>query len=114
MQLLSALVVVFYIMAVMVIQILLCMKAKKIPVKLIPVYTIELIVAIGAVLMQGTFSEYLGGHMASALLGLVMVIAAAIAAAADACVWLVFFILWRTKKRQGVEKKVQEDTSEKL
>ena len=38
--------------------------------------------------------------MASAMLGLVMVIAAAIAAVADACVWLVFFIMWRTKKKQ--------------
>lgn len=110
----SALVLVFYVVAVMVAQILLCLYAKKIPVKIIPVYVIWFVVGVGAVLMQGTFSEYLGGHMASALLGLVMVIAAAIAAAADACVWLVFFILWRTKKRQGVEKKVQEDTSEKL
>jgi hypothetical protein len=90
------------------------MMLAKIPVKIIPVYVIWFVVGVGAVLMQGTFSEYLGGHMATAMLGLVMVIAAAIAAAADACVWLVFFILWRTKKRQGVEKKVQEDTSEKL
>lgn len=111
---LSALVVVFYIMAVMVIQILLCMKAKKIPVKLIPVYTIELIVAIGAVLMQGTFSEYLGGHMASALLGLVMVIAAAIAAVADACVWLVFFIMGRAKKKQAAMKEAEPETRESL
>ena len=101
MQLLSALVVVGYIMAVMVAQILLCQYAKKIPVKIIPVYIIWLVVAIGAVLMQGTFSEYLGGHMASALLGLVMVIAAAIAAVADACVWLVVFIVGRAKKKQA-------------
>jgi len=97
---LSALVLVIYIMAVMVAQILLCLYAKKIPVKIIPVYVIWFVVGVGAVLMQGTFSEYLGGHMATAMLGLVMVIAAAIAAVADACVWLVFFIMWRTKKKQ--------------
>jgi len=110
---LSALVVVFYIMTVMVAQILLCLYAKKIPVKIIPVYIIWFVVGIGAVLMQGTFSEYLGGHMATAMLGLVMVIAAAIAAAADACVWLVFFITGWTKKRAAV-KEMQDDTREQL
>ena len=110
----SALVVVFYIMLVMVAQILLCLYAKKIPVKIIPVYAIWLLVAIGGVLMQGTFSEYLGGHIATALLGVILVIAAAIAAVADACVWLVFFILWKTKKKQNVEKSVPEDISKNL
>jgi len=110
--LLSALVVVIYILAVMVAQILLCLYAKKIPVKIIPVYIIWLVVAIGGVLMQGTFSEYLGGHMASAMLGLVMVIAAAIAAVADACVWLVFFIMWRTKKKQLAMKEVYTEKTE--
>ena len=108
----SALVVVFYIMAVMVAQILLCLYAKKIPVKIIPVYVIWFVVGVGAVLMQGTFSEYLGGHMASAMLGLVMVIAAAIAAVADACVWLVFFIMWRTKKKQLAMKEVYAEKTE--
>ena len=108
----SALVVVFYIMAVMVAQILLCLYAKKIPVKIIPVYIIWLVVGIGGVLMQGTFSEYLGGHMASAMLGLVMVIAAAIAAVADACVWLVFYIMWRTKKKQLAMKEVYTEKTE--
>jgi len=110
--LLSALVVVVYIMAVMVAQILLCLYAKKIPVKIIPVYIIWGVVAIGAVLMQGTFSEYLGGHMASAMLGLIMVIAAAIAAVADACVWLVFFIMGRAKKKQAAVKEVQAEARE--
>ena len=98
---LSALVVVIYVMAVMVMQILLCLYARKIPVKIIPVYIIWLIVTVGAILMQGTFSEYLGGHMATALLGLIMVIAAAIAAVADACVWIVVFIVGRAKKKQA-------------
>jgi len=62
--------------------------------------------------MQGTFSEYLGGHMSSAMLGLVMVIAAAIAAVADACVWLVFFIMWRTKKKQLAMKEVYTEKTE--
>ena len=110
---LSALVVVIYIMAVMVIQILLCLYAKKIPVKIIPVYAIWLMVGIGGVLMQGTFSEYLGGHMASAMLGLIMVIAAAIAAVADACVWLVFFIVGHAKKKVAMQK-VQTETREEL
>lgn len=94
-------VVVIYVMAVMVMQILLCLYARKIPVKIIPVYIIWLIVTVGAILMQGTFSEYLGGHMATALLGLIMVIAAAIAAVADACVWIVVFIVGRAKKKQA-------------
>lgn len=108
---LSALVVVIYIMAVMVTQILLCLYAKKIPVKIIPVYIIWGAVAIGAVLMQGTFSEYLGGHMASAMLGLVMVIAAAIAAVADACVWIVFLLVGHARKK-AVMKKVQAEIRE--
>ncbi len=109
----SALVVVLYVMAVMVIQILLCLYAKKIPVKIIPVYVIWLVVAIGAVLMQGTFSEYLGGHMASAMLGLVMVIAAAIAAVADACVWIVFLLVGHAKKKAAM-KEVQAETREEI
>ena len=71
--------------------------------KMIPVYVIWFVVAVGAVLMQGTFSEYLGGHIATALLGLVMVIAATIAAVADACVWLVFFIMGRAKKKKAAK-----------
>lgn len=110
----SALVLVFYVVAVMVAQILLCLYAKKIPVKIIPVYVIWFVVGVGAVLMQGTFSEYLGGHMASALLGLVMVIAAAIAAVADACVWLVFFIMGRAKKKQAAMKEAEPETRESL
>ena len=108
----SAIVVVLYILAVMVAQILLCLYAKKIAIKLIPVYVFWLAVAIGAVLMQGTFSEYLGGHMATALLGLIMVIAAVIAAVADACVWLVFFIMGRAKKKQAAVKEVQAEARE--
>lgn len=109
---LSVLMVILYVMAVMVIQILLCLKAKRIPVKIIPVYAIWFIVAVGAVLMQGTFSEYLGGHIATALLGLVMILAAAIAAVTDACVWIVFLLVGRAKKKAAAREeqmKVREE-----
>lgn len=87
--------------ALFLIQLLLCMKANKLAVKLIPVYLILAVLAYSAATYLGVFGTYsLGALSGNELAGLLLLFVAGIAAVGPLLAWAVCGII-RLVRRDG-------------
>ena len=80
--------------AMFALQLLLCLKAKRLAIRLIPVYIIAAALLYGAATFLGAFGTYSAGAISgNELAGLVVLVLTGIAATGCALGWLAFGII---------------------